>query len=234
MTLERKRAIYALAVKYDVIIVEDDREYISPCARTSTRARNDIVCLGSLLLPPGAALRTPLGSFAIFRHQDEAIRDGRRVPQESRPELPPRRLPRSSRSHRHFLEYALPRLIARSLSLLLTTQDRAETICPGSRLGFTVTSPIIAERLEKANESSTQSASGFSQALVGKLLAEEWGLDGYIRWLKGMFVLPYSRHVFPWPRSINSSRICSKTRYQGSVPKSKGPHGRSPRTIDRC
>jgi aromatic amino acid aminotransferase I len=60
-----------------------------------------------------------------------------------------------------------------------------ETICPGSRLGFTVCSPIIAERLEKANESSTQSASGFSQALVGKLLAEEWGLKGYIRWLKG-------------------------------------------------
>jgi len=60
-----------------------------------------------------------------------------------------------------------------------------ETICPGSRLGFTVASPIIAERLEKANESSTQSASGFSQALVGKLLCEEWGFTGYLRWLKG-------------------------------------------------
>jgi len=76
-----------------------------------------------------------------------------------------------------------------------------ETICPGSRLGFTVASPIIAERLEKANESSTQSASGFSQALVGKLLCEEWGMTGYLRWLKGK---AFSLSSFFFPLSTKS------------------------------
>jgi aromatic amino acid aminotransferase I / 2-aminoadipate transaminase len=39
----------------------------------------------------------------------------------------------------------------------------------------------------RANESSSQSASGFTQAFVAKLLVEEWGMSGWFRWLKGEF-----------------------------------------------
>ena len=39
----------------------------------------------------------------------------------------------------------------------------SKTICPGSRLGFFTGSALFLERLQRASETSTQSASGFSQ-----------------------------------------------------------------------
>lgn len=69
----------------------------------------------------------------------------------------------------------------------------AETICPGSRLGFLTLNPLFAERMLRANESSTQAPCGFGQALVTKLLVEEWGMTGYLRWLKGAFPSPRPR-----------------------------------------
>ncbi|GAA6025556.1 hypothetical protein JCM11491_000054 [Sporobolomyces phaffii] len=146
MSFERKRAIYALAVKYDVIIVEDDPYYFLQAGPYS---------------PP----RVRAQSAAAARHEG----GGR------------------SETDDEFLKSLVPSYLKCDYQGRVVRIDTfSKTICPGSRLGFTVASPIIAERLEKANESSTQSASGFSQALVGKLLAEEWGLEGYLRWLKGI------------------------------------------------
>lgn len=53
-------------------------------------------------------------------------------------------------------------------------------------MGWYVASPQIIGRLERACEVSTGSPSGFSQVLLGKLLSEEWGVSGYLRWLKGV------------------------------------------------
>ncbi|GAA5876540.1 hypothetical protein JCM16303_003573 [Sporobolomyces ruberrimus] len=142
MTLERKKMIYAIAVKYDVIIVEDDPYYF---------------------------LQAPPYSPPSVRSQTQKAGTNR------------------SETDEEFLTSLVPSYLKIDYQGRVVRIDTfSKTICPGSRLGFTVASPIIAERLEKANESSTQSASGFSQALVGKLLAEEWGLKGYIRWLKGI------------------------------------------------
>ena len=41
----------------------------------------------------------------------------------------------------------------------------------------------------RANESSTQAPCGFGQALITKLLVEEWGMKGYFRWLKGQHTI---------------------------------------------
>ncbi|GAA5849914.1 hypothetical protein JCM5353_009063 [Sporobolomyces roseus] len=142
MTLARKRQIYELAVKYDVIIVEDDPYYF-------------------LQAPP---------------YSPPSIRST---------EL--KNCSKRSESDEEFLKSLIPSYLGVDYQGRVIRIDTfSKTICPGSRLGFTVASPIIAERLEKANESSTQSASGFSQALVGKLLCEEWGFTGYLRWLKGI------------------------------------------------
>lgn len=69
--------------------------------------------------------------------------------------------------------------------MLILSHSPTETICPGSRLGWITTNPIFAERMQRANESSTQAGSGFTQAFVAKLLVEEWGMTGWLRWLKG-------------------------------------------------
>ncbi|KAM0751020.1 PLP-dependent transferase [Meredithblackwellia eburnea MCA 4105] len=137
MTVERKKKIYALCVKYDVIIVEDDPyyflqagDYVPPSARvkpTKTESDEDFI---KSLIP----------SYLKFDYQGRVIR----------------------------------------------IDTFSKTICPGSRLGWITTSPIFADRMQKANESSTQGASGFAQVLIAKLLVDEWGMTGWFRWLKGL------------------------------------------------
>lgn len=53
-------------------------------------------------------------------------------------------------------------------------------------MGWVTGHPQILGRLERACEVSTGSPAGFSQLLIGKLLSEEWGASGYLRWLKGV------------------------------------------------
>ncbi|KZV85986.1 PLP-dependent transferase [Exidia glandulosa HHB12029] len=63
----------------------------------------------------------------------------------------------------------------------------SKTIAPGARLGWYTCSPLFAERFERQAETSTQNPNGFGQALVGSLLTQQWkGVDGYLRWLRGL------------------------------------------------
>ena len=40
--------------------------------------------------------------------------------------------------------------------------------------------------MERHGELSTQAPAGLSQALVTQLLVHQWGIDGYVRWLRGL------------------------------------------------
>ena len=98
-------------------------------------------------------------------------------------------LPNKTESDAEFLASLVPSYLHLDCQGRVVRIDTfSKTICPGSRLGWTTCNPVFAERLERANESSTQAASGMSQALVGSLLAEQWGYSGYLRWLKGAFL----------------------------------------------
>ncbi|KAK4051762.1 hypothetical protein OIO90_004586 [Microbotryomycetes sp. JL221] len=135
MTAERKRKIYEICVKYDVIIAEDDPYYFLQAGEYErnhikpTKTETDEEFLASL---------TP--SYLKFDYQGRVIR----------------------------------------------IDTFSKTICPGSRLGWTTANPVFIERLQRANESSTQSASGFAQAMVAKLLVDGYGMQGWFRWLKGL------------------------------------------------
>ncbi|KAJ7276368.1 pyridoxal phosphate-dependent transferase [Mycena haematopus] len=61
----------------------------------------------------------------------------------------------------------------------------SKTMAPGCRLGWYTCNPMFAERLERAGETSTQAPCGLSQSLVTATL-QEWGFDGYMRWLKAL------------------------------------------------
>jgi hypothetical protein len=51
---------------------------------------------------------------------------------------------------------------------------------------FRITSNArFSERLLRASETSTQQPSGFTQVMVAKIL-ETWGMDGWVRWLRGL------------------------------------------------
>lgn len=53
-------------------------------------------------------------------------------------------------------------------------------------MGWVVGDPQLINRYERAVEGSTNFPSGFSQMMLGKLLSDEWGTSGYLRWLKGV------------------------------------------------
>jgi len=61
-----------------------------------------------------------------------------------------------------------------------------QTIAPGSRLGWFTCSPQLAERFERQGETSTQNPCGLGQSIVTQLLTKQWGLGGYVRWLRGI------------------------------------------------
>ncbi|BGP56694.1 hypothetical protein JCM8202v2_004324 [Rhodotorula sphaerocarpa] len=140
VSLERKRAIYQLAVKYDVIIVEDDPYYFLQSGEYRRAGEARSAHAGKKTESDAEFLASLVPSYLHLDDQGRVVR----------------------------------------------IDTFSKTICPGSRLGWTTCNPVFAERLERANESSTQAASGMSQALVGALLAEQWGYDGYLRWLKGI------------------------------------------------
>ncbi|KAG8812930.1 hypothetical protein FRC17_001750 [Serendipita sp. 399] len=62
----------------------------------------------------------------------------------------------------------------------------SKTLGPGLRLGWYTCNPIIAERLERHGEISSQAPAGLSQAIVTQLLVNQWGLEGWVTWLRGL------------------------------------------------
>lgn len=137
MTAQRKKQIYEICVKYDVIIVEDDPYY--------------------------------------------ALQAGEYSLPDSRPKIS------STESDEAFLKSLVPSFLRYDYQGRVVRIDTfSKTICPGSRLGYITSNPVFSERFLRANESSTQAPCGFSQALVAKLLVEEWGMTGFYRWLKGL------------------------------------------------
>lgn len=72
--------------------------------------------------------------------------------------------------------------------LTIDTQGRvirldtfSKTLAPGARLGWFVANKTFIEHLLRGTEMQTQQPSGFSELIIGELLAK-WGLDGYLEW----------------------------------------------------
>jgi len=139
MTAERKKQIYEICCKYDVIIAEDDPYFFLQAGE---------------YVPP---------------HHREAIRMTK------------------EESDKHFIESLVPSYLKFDREGRVFRIDTfSKTLCPGSRLGFCTACPLFIAKLQQAHETSTQGASGFAQAIVGKLLVDEWKMSGYLRWLKGL------------------------------------------------
>lgn len=60
----------------------------------------------------------------------------------------------------------------------------SKIIAPGSRCGWITAPAELVERFVRASETSAQNPSGFSMMALYKLLEEEWGHEGFLRWLQ--------------------------------------------------
>jgi aromatic amino acid aminotransferase I len=92
-----------------------------------------------------------------------------------------------------FLEGLIPSLLSMDVDGRVLRMDSfSKVVVPGSRLGWVTASEQIIERYIRHSEVCNQGPSGFSQAILYKLLDEQWGHEGYLKWLMNLR-LEYTR-----------------------------------------
>lgn len=184
--VSRRKEIYNLAVKYDFIICEDDPYYI---------------------------LQFPWGDGA------PAASEGQRPPPSHR--QTPKRNEDSksslSQANRDFLKSLSPSYLTFDYQGRVIRLDTfSKTIAPGCRLGWITSNAVFSERLLRASETSTQQPSGFTQAIVGKIL-ETWGMEGWVRWLRGIRA-QYRERRGECMREWRPIAVCAQTERALSFP----------------
>lgn len=60
----------------------------------------------------------------------------------------------------------------------------SKILAPGTRMGWVAASEQMIERFIRHSETASQGPSGFSQAIVYKLVDEKWGHTGFLNWLQ--------------------------------------------------
>lgn len=86
-----------------------------------------------------------------------------------------------------FLDSLVPSYLSLSKSGNVLRMDSfSKIIAPGSRTGWVTGSADLIERFIRASEVSAQTPSGFSLVALYKLLEEEWGHEGFLRWLMNL------------------------------------------------
>ncbi|KAK5075639.1 Aromatic/aminoadipate aminotransferase 1 [Exophiala xenobiotica] len=86
-----------------------------------------------------------------------------------------------------FLDSLVPSYLSLSTSGNVLRMDSfSKIIAPGSRTGWVTGSADLIERFVRASEVSAQTPSGFSLMALYKLLEEEWGHEGFLRWLMNL------------------------------------------------
>jgi aromatic amino acid aminotransferase I len=100
------------------------------------------------------------------------------------PDAPDARLPANVDE---FLDSLIPPLLSMDVDGRVMRMDSfSKVVVPGSRLGWVTASEQIIERFIRHGEVCNQGPSGFSQAILHKMLDETWGHEGYLRWLMSL------------------------------------------------
>ncbi|KIK69891.1 hypothetical protein GYMLUDRAFT_34285 [Collybiopsis luxurians FD-317 M1] len=140
MGLERKKQIYEICVKYDLIICEDDPYYFLQLPDYVLPSQRGLDYCLAKPVTEDEFIGTLVPSFLAVDYQGRVIR----------------------------------------------LETFSKTLGPGNRLGYFVCNPVFAERLFLATEVTSQSASGWSQAIIEQLIASQWGQNGLLRWMMGI------------------------------------------------
>ena len=86
-----------------------------------------------------------------------------------------------------FLDSLIPSYLSLSTTGNVLRMDSfSKIIAPGSRTGWVTGPADLIERFIRASEVSAQTPSGFSLVALYKLLEEEWGHEGFLRWLMNL------------------------------------------------
>ncbi|KAI9884186.1 MAG: hypothetical protein M1823_004025 [Watsoniomyces obsoletus] len=160
LTVKRRKALYELCQKYDIIIIEDD---------------------------PYWYLQYPSAVASQLVHPGDSSVDGPGTESE-RAQGQVKGQVSSGYEFLDSLVPSYLSLDLDGRVIRLDTFSK--TIAPGCRLGWITAQPTFIERILRINETTTQQPSGFVQSMVAELILGEdgrgWGMDGWVRWLEGL------------------------------------------------
>ncbi|KAL2191900.1 PLP-dependent transferase [Thermothelomyces heterothallicus CBS 203.75] len=190
LSMERRREIYALCSKYDVIIVEDEPYWY---LQFPSAAIEEAKSRGTPAPPP---------------------------PPDHHPGHSSSSSSSSSSSGYPFIDSLAPSFVAIDIDGRVIRLDTfSKTVAPGCRLGWITAQPAVIERFERVTECTTAQPSGFVQGLISELvlgtskqnqLAKSafsrllssssrddraaaaaaaftgWDTSGWVRWLEGL------------------------------------------------
>ncbi|WPG98359.1 Hypothetical protein R9X50_00114800 [Acrodontium crateriforme] len=185
LSLQRRRDIYALCQKYDIIIAEDEPYWYLQYP-TST-SKNTVTSSDT--------------SNTSFNPDVEMFANSEPRPQGWKS------------SGYKFLDSLVPSFVSIDVDGRVLRMDTfSKTVAPGCRLGWISGQPQLIERLLRITETSTQQPSGFVQSMIAELVlgpdqsgtinqkaikttkdgkgglpsGDGWKADGWVRWLEGL------------------------------------------------
>jgi DNA-binding transcriptional MocR family regulator len=173
LSLSRRKEIYALCQKYDILIIEDDPywylQYPSANAMSvQTRGK-------------------PVSTNYPTNPQSHNYNAGK---------------PKSTSGY-PFLDSLVPSYLHVDTDGRVIRLDTfSKTVAPGCRLGWITAQPLFIEKILRITETSTQQPSGFVQSMIAELIigpqtpsdggrgggkdGSGWSVDGWVRWLEGL------------------------------------------------
>ncbi len=173
LSLTRRKEIYALCQKYDILIIEDDPYWYLqyPSANAlSVKARGKPV-----------SVNYPISPQSLNYNADK---------------------PRATSGY-PFLDSLVPSYLHVDTDGRVIRLDTfSKTVAPGCRLGWITAQPVFIEKILRITETSTQQPSGFVQSMIAELImgpqtpsdggrggskdGSGWDVDGWVRWLEGL------------------------------------------------
>lgn len=174
LSLPRRREIYEICSRFDVIIIEDDPYW-------------------NLLYSSAQSLS------ATFRGTSRSAD----FPVDIQHNYLVQSLKGSSTGY-EFLDQLIPSFLSLDTDGRVIRLDTlSKTIAPGCRLGWITAQPGLCEQLIRVTDATTQQPSGFVQAIVTQLLSSteqagevhssksttpdrhaSWGVEGWVKWLE--------------------------------------------------
>lgn len=175
LSLQRRRDLYALCSKFDIIIIEDDPywylQFPSATAKNTTTASD----------PSNTSFNPEVSLFANAEPRPESWKS----------------------SGYAFLDSLVPSYVSVDTDGRVVRLDTfSKTVAPGCRLGWITAQPKLVERILRVTETSTQQPSGFVQSIIAELIlgpdhkgldsktklpvVEGWKGAGWVRWLEGL------------------------------------------------
>ncbi|KAG9792199.1 aromatic amino acid aminotransferas-like protein, partial [Aureobasidium melanogenum] len=172
LSVKRRKELYSLCQKYDIIIIEDDPYWYLqyPSAnQLSIKTRGHPVSENFPAEPSYNYNTSSGGKSSGFPFLDSLVPSYLSIDVDGR---------------------------------VVRLDTFSKTVAPGCRLGWITAQPGFVDRIERITETSTQQPSGFVQSLVAELIVgpssredpgkggskdgSGWKVDGWVRWLEGL------------------------------------------------